>query len=940
MNLIRKTILSLLLALATLPALAVTYYVSPSGSNANAGTSIAAPKQTIAAATSLANPGDVIEVRAGTYTENIVITRPGSSSAWITLRGYPGDAMPVVRRTGAGSTIYFYHQACEDAVTAAQSGNTDCMPFYWVVQGLEVRGSATGGADGNAIKIDTPKVKVIGNKLCCAVADVVKVVRTANDVEIIDNEIWQNNAITTPSSNAQGVDIVGADRTIVRGNHFHDIPDIGVYAKGNARNPTFESNLFVNIGSTTNGHALMLGQETDIELLRDGNFETYDGVIRNNVVVGATWGCFAISSSSNARAVHNSCYNTGSYQHGSIFLSNESLSGQGSVGLEVGNNIVVGNPAQPVLHITTGAMANPSTLYIHNNLYWTTTGAAPTFIANSDDGPGDWDYWSQAYTDLSAEAESSRVMDPKFRSTSGGWNALTLLGTSPAINKAGGAISATRDISQFNRDSAPDIGAREFRGTVVTDRTGPSIASTTPDNGATNVLTSSGFSITFDEAIDCMSVKPDAITVTGIAGTIACGGSSVSWTPTASLPTGSSFAATVSGQIRDLAGNAVRGSRRFNFSTVASSGAGDDFTFLAYGDSRAGAGCAENAVHIGLVNQMVTEANNGAVAVFHMGDMVVGYNGQTNWVVRGQCPNTATTGSLQEIIAPLQNRTPTAGLTQYFYPVVGNHDDDWGSGWYPGPAGLNYGHGFCDVFSPQSLGMQNHTTKSYWLDKTGRVPLYTDPEFYASMCSKVARAAYPDLAYYALTYKSTMFIIMRMNTDYYDLEECGTCSGTFSNYDHYYNVHQLHWLEAQLAAAQANAGIKHVVVMLHAPIITSSYGHAAMTGAPALLSRFTAANKVKLILQGHNHVYERSYPSLSNVANPGGYRADANGFVAVTTGGGGSFVHGFNSLGPLTAVGTTDFHYVRFTVNGTAITGTAIRAGDGNVIDTFTTPTR
>lgn len=934
--------LLLIVALAALTgqAQAVTYYVSPSGSNANAGTSIAAPKQTIGAATALANPGDVIEVRAGTYTENVVITRPGASNAWITLRGYPGDAMPVVRRTGSGSTIYFYHQACEDAVTANLSGNTDCMPFYWIVQGLEVRGSATGGADGNAIKIDTPKVRVIGNKLCCAVADVVKIVRTANDVEVINNEIWQNSAITTPSANAQGIDIVGADRIIVRGNHFHDIPDIGVYAKGNARNPLFESNLFVNIGGSGNGHALMLGQETDIELLRDGNFETYDGVIRNNVVLGSTWACFAISSSSNARAVHNSCYNTGSLLHGSIFLSNESLSGQGSQGIEVANNIIVANPTQPAVHVTTGAMALADTLYIHDNIYWTTTGVAPTFIANSDDGPGDIDYWQSSYAAWTAEPDTSRVVNPQFRSTTGGWNALTLLGTSPAINKAGGTISATRDISNFNRDSRPDIGAREFRGTVLTDRVGPSIAATIPENAAVNVLTSSGFSVTFDEPIDCFTVKPDAITVTGLSGTVTCGGNSIAWSPTADLPAASTLAATVSGGIRDLAGNPVRGTRRFFFSTVSAAGAGDDFTFLAYGDSRAGAACSENGIHMSLVARMVTDADAGAAMVFHLGDMVVGYNNQTNWVNRGACTADATRGSLKEIIAPLKDRTPVAGLTEFFYPVIGNHDDDWGSGWYPGPAGFNYGHGFCDVFEPQDLGMVNHTTKSYWQDKTGRVPLYTDPEFYASMCSKAARAAYPDLGYYMVRYKSTRFIITRINTDYYDLEECGTCSGTFSNYDHYYNIHQLHWLDAQLAAAQADATTKHVVVLLHAPVITSSYGHAAFTGAPALLSRFTAANKVKLILQGHNHVYERSYPSLSNVANPGGYRADANGFVAVTTGGGGSFVHGFNSLGPLTAVGNTEFHYIRFTVNGTTISGQVIRAGDGNVIDTFSTTTR
>src|SRR6185436_1621312 len=204
------------------------YFVATTGSDSNVGT-LAAPFKTINKAVGLAAAGDTIDVRAGTYTESVVIRRAGSATKWISLRGYNGER-PVIKSTSSGPTVYFYNSACDEDAIGDGSGNTDCYPMYWVVQGLEIQGSAAGGSDGNAIKIDTPKVKLVGNRLCCSVADIVKLVRTSNDVEVLDNEIWQDASKVQPGSNAQGVDIVGADRVRVAGNYIHDVPDIGVYA--------------------------------------------------------------------------------------------------------------------------------------------------------------------------------------------------------------------------------------------------------------------------------------------------------------------------------------------------------------------------------------------------------------------------------------------------------------------------------------------------------------------------------------------------------------------------------------------------------------------------------------------------------------------------------------------------------------------------------------
>ena len=436
-------------------AVGTTYFVATTGSDSANGTSLDTPFKTLAKAVGVAQAGDVIEVRAGTYDVTgssgnnnfgLVIRTQGSELNWITMRGYNGER-PVLKNTSSNPTVYFYNGACDEQEIGNTSGNTTCFASFWILQGLEIQGSAGGGDDGNAVKIDTAKVRLVGNKLCCSVADVVKLVRTANDVEVLDNEIWQDASKVTPGANAQGVDIVGADRTRVAGNHVHDVPDFGIYAKGNARNTLFENNRLVNIGRTDNGHALMLGQETDADRLADGNFETYDGIVRNNVVVNSTWACLAVSSSSNARFYNNSCLNTATNGHASIFISNESVVNQVNLGLEFSNNIVYGAPglngapSRPVFKLSSGALTDASTLLLEKNLFFVPSGN-PMFVLN--DNQVNFTTWKTGYKALTGHDDSSlAVADPLYAITAGtNSTPLTLQSTSPVMGVAGKDVSA------------------------------------------------------------------------------------------------------------------------------------------------------------------------------------------------------------------------------------------------------------------------------------------------------------------------------------------------------------------------------------------------------------------------------------------------------------------------------------------------------------------
>ena len=93
---------------AEFEALGKTYFVSNSGSNSNNGLSVGSPFQTIAFAKNMVNPGDTIEIRAGTYNESLLISRPGTPTARITMRGYNGER-PILRGDQHRADAVFLH---------------------------------------------------------------------------------------------------------------------------------------------------------------------------------------------------------------------------------------------------------------------------------------------------------------------------------------------------------------------------------------------------------------------------------------------------------------------------------------------------------------------------------------------------------------------------------------------------------------------------------------------------------------------------------------------------------------------------------------------------------------------------------------------------------------------------------------------------------------
>ena len=193
-------------------------------------------------------------------------------------------------------------------------------------------------------------------------------------------------------------------------------------------------------------------------MLSDGVFESYDGIIRNNVIIDTDDACIATASSYNVKIYNNSCYNVAKRVHGAIFVSNESMLETPGENVEIKNNIVVIGSARPAVKIGPGAMADISTLRIDRNMYSRMDGGAVTFLS---EGHALFNVDIAAWTQRLQLDGTSMLANPNYASV----ETLLLRDDSPAINAGIATDVVTDDFrhAQRPRGDVFDIGAYEMR---------------------------------------------------------------------------------------------------------------------------------------------------------------------------------------------------------------------------------------------------------------------------------------------------------------------------------------------------------------------------------------------------------------------------------------------------------------------------------------------
>jgi hypothetical protein len=167
--------------------------------------------------------------------------------------------------------------------------------------------------------------------------------------------------------------------------------------------------------------------------------------------------------------------------------------------------------------------------------------------------------------------------------------------------------------------------------------------------------------------------------------------------------------------------------------------------------------------------------------------------------------------------------------------------------------------------------------------------------------------------FYAFSWANTRFVALDTNSDFTP----GSVQRT--------------WLEAELAVPGPTW---RVVFFHHAPYTTSKTD----TGdVRAELVPVFEQFAVDLVVSGHAHNYERSYPiragTLVDEAQDPDY-VDPGGPIYVVTGGGGKSLHPLDASW-FTAYSEAVYHHVVVEVDGASLTVTAIRE-DGSIIERFT----
>ncbi|WP_141207103.1 purple acid phosphatase family protein [Streptomyces griseorubiginosus] len=202
-----------------------------------------------------------------------------------------------------------------------------------------------------------------------------------------------------------------------------------------------------------------------------------------------------------------------------------------------------------------------------------------------------------------------------------------------------------------------------------------------------------------------------------------------------------------------------------------------------------------------------------------------------------------------------------------------------------------YDPGFWDLFLKQNEGVARNVP---WMVTTGNhdMEAWYSPDGYGG---QLARWTLPDSGFdprsapgvYSFTYGNVGFVALDANDVSYEIPaNFGFTDGK-----------QTAWLDRRLGELRAAEGIDFVVVFFHHCAYSTS-SHASDGGVRAQWLPLFEKHQVDLVINGHNHVYERTDAIRGGEVGrkvPVGGATDPtrDGIVHVTAGGGGRDLYGF-----------------------------------------------
>ena len=475
-------------------ASAATYYVAPSGSNSGAGTQ-ATPFATLQRAVDIANPGDTIYMRGGTYkfsSQTNIGTRDGSSGNHIKVFAYPGET-PVI-----------------DAINASGYGLALSSANFWHIKGLEVKNAAIGITMQNCNDNILENLNVHHNGRNSADGRGIRMMGSSANNLILNNDLHHNRDTQLNNADAMLISTTGAGN-VLRGNRMWNNSDDGLdlFCASNGvvcASILIENNWAYDNGQDDAGNGLGNGCGFKLGGTRVGTSGQSGGhTVRNNLA----W-------SNRSSGFDNNCSRAEANCRPNI----------------MNNNTAWNNPNNYVF------WTNPSTF--RNNINFGNLGKIT--------GSATYNSWTLPVTVSTADFAS--MDDTCYRAPRKAdgslptCNFLHLVSGSDLIDKG-------TNVGISYNGSAPDLGVYEYSGTG-TDSTPPTVSITAPASGATVSGTAMTVSANASDNVGVSGVqfKLDGTTNLGTEDTTSP--YSLTWNSTAT-----NGSHTLSAVARDAAGNSA-----------------------------------------------------------------------------------------------------------------------------------------------------------------------------------------------------------------------------------------------------------------------------------------------------------------------------------------------------------------------------------------------
>jgi len=372
-GLVPLVVLSVLLACSS-AAFATNLFIATNGNDNNPGT-ISQPLATLHKAVEIAAAGDTIDFRAGSYNQSLYwdFGANGSAGNYITIQAYDGDLTATMYNTEETLSLYGRN--------------------YIKVIGMEFRtGSNIVHVHGNASHIDIQRCYIHdgGNEADCVKAN------QATYVNVEDCEI------KAPGIRYQGgwqecIDFLDVDYGTMKRNYCHDFGNMAWYAKGGSQNVVIEGNIASGQVSPDWDPAVGFGGQTDTEYMNGATYQSYNLVMRNNIIRSAPGGAIGTYDCYHGYFYNNLIYNAGGGANEIVQQRTSCLCLTPPSGSPPGDGQTIG-------------------FYFFNNVILDTRGQMPTVFGNRSGVYSDWQTGNNNYYNNGSAIPSGGIKNPNTES--------------------------------------------------------------------------------------------------------------------------------------------------------------------------------------------------------------------------------------------------------------------------------------------------------------------------------------------------------------------------------------------------------------------------------------------------------------------------------------------------------------------------------------------